>query len=68
MAGHNVYLVALHLPGQARLGLSGYHPAAQLLSHLLHIARAQAQFLSDSHRLERFNPMKYKHRIQTRKG
>src|SRR5512144_1047478 len=47
MAGHDIHLVALDLPGQAWLGLCSHHPGAQVLRHLLNVARAQAQLLGD---------------------
>jgi hypothetical protein len=39
MASYDIHLVALDLPGQARLGLSSHHPGAQLLGHVLNVAR-----------------------------
>ncbi len=67
MTGHHVDLVAFHVPRQDRFGLAGDDPFPELFSHPLYIVRIQAHSWAIC-ALDRFNPMKYRHKIQTPSG
>ena len=68
MTGHNIDLIALDFTIKRSGLLLGNEALPQVRGHVLRIIFIQSLVPGQFAGLDRFKPMKYRHRIQTRNG
>jgi hypothetical protein len=68
MPGNHIHFITLHLASQAHRGAPLDDAATQQTGHLLDITVVEIQFVGDLPIGQIFKPIRYKHRIHTRKG